>query len=151
MRVAITAELHLFDGDIRWEQPIRLGLALGDHEFLRLSSYRGDLIVLDHEPLQALEMDELGQIVVRDVTDRLFPSAAFEVDELRIIRNAARMSIGLALLRTGFPAFCIWVNDDEFAWGDAAALGKADFAEGTNPVIAESFLNSDLPYSESGS
>lgn len=68
---AIMAELHMFDGDINWERPVRLGLSIDGRDFLRVSVDRGESLLLDAEPLVEFDMGQYGTLVIRDFTDRL--------------------------------------------------------------------------------
>lgn len=124
--LAITAELHVFEGVTNWEQPLRLGIALEGREFIRICEQRGDSIPLDAQPLQAADLGEGGRVEVRDLTERLDPSLrGDDIAAVRAIEEAERRTIGLALIRRNARAFCIWVNDDEFHWGDESALAGA--------------------------
>jgi hypothetical protein len=145
---AITAELHVFDGVINWRQPLKLGLSIRERKLLRLGSRGGDTLTLDHEPLMEMDMEEFGQVVVRDITDRLGASLRdSETGEARLIRLARGEPIGLALPRPDGSAFCIWVNDDEFYWGDEVALGSEDFAACDPPAIGGELDWSAVPES----
>lgn len=121
--LAITAELHVFEGATNWEQPLRLGIALEGRPFIRMCEQRGDSIRFDDHPLQPADLGEGGGVEVRDLTERLDPDLrGAEIEEVRAIEDPEGLPVGLALLRRGASAFCIWVNDDDFHWGAVATL-----------------------------
>jgi hypothetical protein len=129
--LAVTAELHVFAGVTNWDQPLRLGIALEGRAFLRVCEQRGDSIGFDDRPLEPADLGEGGRVEVHDLTERLGPNLrGVEIASVRAIEQAEGSITGLALIRADGPAFCIWVNDDEFRWGDAAALAAADRSTG---------------------
>jgi hypothetical protein len=58
-----------------------------------------------------------------------------EVQSLAEITDGQGSVIGVALLRVDGPPFCVWVEDDEFSWGDEAALRSTLLADGARPAI----------------
>lgn len=121
--LAVTAELHVFDGATNWEQPLRLGIALEGRPFIRICEQRGDSIRFDDRPLQPADLGEGGRVEVRDVTERLDPALrGGEIESVRAIEDSEGLAVGLALLRRDSSPFCIWVNDDDFHWAAGPAL-----------------------------
>ena len=134
--VAITAELHEYEGRINWQQPVRLGVEISGLGFIRICEQRGDCVRFDREPLEAADLGEGGRIEVRDITERIDPSLrGAAVGEPRLIHDGRGSPIGLAVPRVGGGTFCLWVNDDEFYWGDEDALEAEDFPEDVRPTI----------------
>ncbi len=124
--LAITAELHVFEGVTNWQQPLRLGLVLEGRGFIRVCERRGDSIRFDDHPLETADWGEGGRVEIHDLTERLDPGLrGGEIEAVRVIEDSEGLAVGLALLRRGAPAFCIWVNDDEFHWGGEAELARA--------------------------
>ena len=134
--VAITAELHEYEGRINWKQPVRLGVEISGLGFIRICEQRGDCVRFDRDPLEAADLGEGGSIEVRDITDHVDPSLrGAEVAEPRLIHDGRGSPIGLALPRRRGGTLCLWVNDDEFYWGDEDALEAAQFPEDVCPTI----------------
>jgi hypothetical protein len=116
--LSILGEIHVHAGIRYWDRPLRLGLAFAGRGFLRIREQRGAGISFDGEPLRAAGLGEGGRIEMHDVTDRLDPSLrGAPLTAIRAIEEAERV-LGLALERPGRALFCIWVDDDEFHWGD---------------------------------
>jgi len=133
---AILAELHVYAGRTDWKQPLRLGLDLEGRPFLRIRERRGDGIGFDALPLEPANLGEGGRIEVHDVTARLSPGlAGSEIEALRAIEDGSGHAIGLAIVRGRKPAFCIWIDGDEFRWGSEAAMRSAPFEEGVWPTL----------------
>jgi len=134
--LAITAELHVFDGATNWAQPLRLGVSIAGRDFIRICERRGDSIHFDSQPLEEANLGEGGRVEIYDITARVSPALRNrEIGAPRVIHDGGGRPIGLALPFVRGGAFCLWVNDDEFYWGDEAALRSAAFTEGVRPVI----------------
>jgi hypothetical protein len=134
--LAIMAELHVFEEEIRWDEPLRIGILTSGQRFIRMWQQRGDNVGFDERPLEPEDYGEGGRVEVHDITDRLGPSLRGQaIGTPRIIQDQAGAPIGLALPRPGQMAFCLWINDDVFCWGDEAALAAAPFPEGTKATI----------------
>ena len=134
--LAITAELHVFEGEVHWDQPFRLGISISGGPFIRMWQQRGDSVQFDDHPLQPEDFGEAGRVEVHDITDRLDPSLRNErIGNARTIHAGDTNPIGLALLRSGRKIFCLWINNDEYCWGDEAALGAGSFPHGEKATI----------------
>ena len=134
--LAITAELHVFEGEICWDEPLRIGILTSGRRFIRLWQQRGDNVGFDERPLEPEDFGEGGRVEVHDITDRLGPELRGQaIGSPRIILDPDSGPIGLALPRPGRSAFCLWINDDAFCWGDEAALEAASFPEGIKATI----------------
>jgi hypothetical protein len=130
--LAITVELHVFRDEVNWEQPLRLGIAIDGRPFIRMWQQRGDRVGFDSRPLEPEDFGQVGRVEIHDVTERFNPALrGAEVTEARILQNRAGEPVGLALLRPGDKAFCLWVWDDELVWGDEAALEAAFAPDGS--------------------
>ncbi len=134
--LAITAELHVFEGKVHWDQPLRLGISISGHPFIRMWQQRGDSVGFDQRPLESEDFGEVGRVDIYDITDRLDPTVRYEeVGTARIVQAGDAGAIGLALPRPGREAFCLWINNDEFRCGDALALGAETFPQGQRAAI----------------
>jgi len=135
---AIMAELHLFDGDINWERPVRLGMSIDGRDFLRMSVDGGETLKLDGEQLVEFDMGQYGSTVIRDFADRLDANLRQgEVAAPRRILDRGRL-IGLAFSRRDDELFFLWANGDEFHWGDQARFKGEWFPEGVVPALDSS-------------
>jgi hypothetical protein len=133
---AITAEIHVFEGAIDWAHPLRLRVSIHGRDSIRICEQRGDGISFDGRPLEPADLGEGGLVEVHDITDRLDPALrGSEIEAVRIIHDEEGRLVGLALARPDRDAFCIWVDDDEFRWGDEGALSAGSFREGDRPAI----------------
>ena len=133
---AVCGELHNYGGAVDWKHPLRLGLVVGGLPFLRLRERRGDSIGFDTHPLTAENFADGSRVEVHDLTDALGAGLRdAEVRSLSKITDGQGSVIGIALLRADGPPFCIWVEDDEFTWGDEAALQAATFPDGMRATI----------------
>ena len=131
--LAITAEVHAFQGELNWEEPLRLGINLGGRPFIRMWQQRGDRVGFDDQPLQPEEFGEAGRVEVHDITDRLDPGLRnVDVSEVRIVEAGAE-PVGLALLGPERNGFYIWIAEDRLHWANSAAL--ATEAAGGNTHI----------------
>ena len=134
--LAITAELHVFEGMVHWDQPLRLGISISGQPFIRMWQQRGDSAGFDQHPLETEDFGEVGRVDVYDITDRLDPTLRNEeVGAVHIIQAGDAGPIGLALPRPGRKAFCLWINEDAFRCGDEAALGEESFPQGRKAAI----------------
>jgi hypothetical protein len=124
--LAITVELHVFRDEVNWEQPLRLGIAIAGRPFIRMWQQRGDRVGFDSRPLEPEDFGQVGRVEIHDVTERFDPALrGVEVAEARIVQDREGEPVGLALLRPGGKAFCLWVRNDDLVWGDEAALEAA--------------------------
>ena len=122
--LAITVELHAFQEELNWEEPLKLGIEIEGRPFIRMWQQRGDRVGFDDQPLQAEDFGDAGRVEVHDITDRLYPGIRnMEVVEVRMI-EAGTEPVGLALLRPDSRAFCVWIDEDRLNWGDETALGS---------------------------
>ena len=120
--VAITVELHAFQEELNWEEPLKLGIEISGRPFIRMWQQRGDRVGFDDQPLQTEDFGDAGRVEVHDITDRLYPGIrGMEVGEVRIV-EADTEPVGLALLRPDRHAFCVWIDEDRLNWGSEAAL-----------------------------
>ncbi|HEX6374558.1 MAG TPA: hypothetical protein VFZ91_02450 [Allosphingosinicella sp.] len=134
--LAVRAELHVFAGIVYWRQPLRLGLVLQGRAFVRIREQRGDSIGFDARPLEGADLGEGGCVQVHDVTDRLDPRLrGAAIETLRTIGDGEGRTLGLALIRPGDHPFCIWVDDDEFYWGEEPILMAALLRKGVRARI----------------
>jgi hypothetical protein len=122
--LAMFVELHVFRGEVNWEQPLRIGVELSGRSFIRMWQQRCNHVGFDAHPLDPEDFGEVGRVEVRDVTDR-FAAGLREAEftEARIIHEATE-PVGLALVQTDGTAFCLWVDEDEWRWGSDEALDK---------------------------
>lgn len=133
---AIQGEIHVHGNAANWKHPLRLGLAFSGRPYLRLRERRGDAVAFDTQPLAREDFADGSRVEVHDLTDVLAPELrGAAVQSLAEITDGQGSVIGLALLRGGEPPFCIWVEDDEFTWGDEAALEAAVLEDGAGGVI----------------
>ena len=134
--LAITAELHAFEGKVHWDQPLRLGISISGHPFIRMWQQRGDSVGFDQRPLESEDFGNVGRVEVHDITDRLDPNIRHvEVGAARIIHVGEAGPIGLALPRPGREAFCLWISNDEFRCGGEVTLAAETFAQGQRAAI----------------
>src|SRR5687768_5113054 len=107
---AILADVHVFD-EPSIRTPVRLMLSFSDGSFIRLKgSGDGTRMILDDLPLEGpFDLEEYGRVEVCDITREIDPSLVnAEIDTPRLIVTADGRTAGIALLRPGAPAFCIW-------------------------------------------
>jgi hypothetical protein len=134
---AVDAELHVFDEEVNWTQPIRLSLKFEDGSHLRLGhSGNGDRLVIDRLPLEKpLDMGEAGRTEIIDFTNRLDDRLrGVPSDALTAIKDAGQL-IGFAVRYEAGELFCFWVHDDEFYWGSEATLKNDHWVEGHEPQL----------------
>jgi hypothetical protein len=142
--LAITAELRVFEGEIHWDQPFKLGIEISGRPFIQMWQQRGDSVRFDDQPLEPEDFGEVGRVEIHDITDRLDPGLRNErVGNARIIQAGETEPIGLALPRSGRTSFCLWINGDELRWGNQAALDAENFPEGKKAAIG-AFLCRDI-------
>lgn len=103
--------------------PICFMLAFTEHEPIRLRiSGRGDTLIIEHEPLQPAHEWENGRTLHQNVIMLLSPRLHnLTVDRIEAI-NRGNDQIGLTLVAPDEPAFHIWVDGDEFFWGNDQSL-----------------------------
>jgi hypothetical protein len=124
--LAILAELHRFEGVANYDQPLRLGLDIEGRPFLRLCEQWGDGIRVDNQRLEPADFGEGGSVEVADVTAHIDPRlAGAELRAARLVENREGHTMGLVLQRPDAPDFYIWIQDDEFHWGEEPALKAA--------------------------
>ena len=125
MRIcAVMADMHLFEGRLN-PHPVRLRLEFSDGSGLRLRiAGDGATLMLDGLPLEGpIDLGESGRVETRDVTAALESSlAAAEIGQPLLLEAGNARTVGLVLPRAGNTSFCIWIEDDEFFWGDDHAL-----------------------------
>ncbi|MFA7433560.1 MAG: hypothetical protein WCZ72_07590 [Gemmobacter sp.] len=103
--------------------PITFLLALtGQKPFRLCISGSGDTLVIEHAPLPPPHEWEEGRIMHEDVIMLMSPRLhVFTVDRIEAITRE-NDQIGLSLVAVNEPAFHIWVDGDEFFWGNDQAL-----------------------------
>jgi hypothetical protein len=134
---AVDAELHVFEEQVNWDQPIRLAVRFEDGSHLRLRcSGDGDKLIADRLPLEEpFDMGEAGRTEIFEFTDRLDARLrGARADHLMAIIDAGQL-IGFAVRLTGEEHFCFWVHDDEFYWGSETALKNDHWIEGRDPHV----------------
>jgi hypothetical protein len=117
----IQAELHVFEEVVDYAKPIRILITFDNGTFLRLRpGGDGEELVVDRLPLEdPVNMGKYGSTEIIDVTECSFKILkGASVGPPLAIRNLRGKLIGIALLRSGNDLFCVWINDDEFHWGD---------------------------------
>lgn len=128
--LAITVELHAFDQELNWEEPLKLGLEISGRPFIRMWQQRGDRVGFDGQALQPEDFGAAGRVEIHDITDRLYPGLRnMDVSEVRIVETGDG-PVGLALVRSDRKAFCLWIDEGRLNWGDEAALGSPLAGEG---------------------
>lgn len=114
---SITAEIHVWDGVPNLLQPVRLGIAIGEHVFLRVGERRGESICIDETPLDEADLGDGCRIEVHDVTEVVGFKPGDRVEQPRYIRDRWDGIVGVVLAREGGSRLCLWCEDDEFQWG----------------------------------
>ncbi len=134
---SVDAELHVFEEQVNWDQPIRLAMRFEDGSHLRLKrSGDGDMLIGDWLPLEEpCDMGEAGRTEIFEFTDRLDERLrGAQADDLMAINDAGRL-IGIAVPLRHDEPFCFWVHDDEFYWGSEMALKNDFWIEGRDPQV----------------
>jgi hypothetical protein len=122
--LAITVELHAFQEELDWEEPLKLGIEISGRPFIRMWQQRGDRVGFDDQALHPEDFGAAGRVEVHDITGRLYPGIRnMDVSEVRMV-EAGTEPVGLALVRPDSRAFCVWMDGDRLNWGDEAALGS---------------------------
>ncbi|MGL4319372.1 MAG: hypothetical protein ACRCS3_00765 [Paracoccaceae bacterium] len=131
---ALEAELHFGQGENR-ATPVRFRLALSNGQNVTLSiSSAGDQIVLDQRPLIAADMAEYGTVVLQDVVNLVAPRLVdAAVQSITLLQNKDRQ-IGISI-NTYHDAFHLWVDGDEWHWGNDLDLQKHHWLNG-KPAVA---------------
>ncbi|MGK9169808.1 hypothetical protein KXR53_26075 [Inquilinus limosus] len=123
--ISITANLHSFNGELNWANPIMVRLAFNNGRAVRVRvAADGESVILDDLPLdQPCDMGQYGRIEVHDFSSKIDPlflnsetitSSAIHSDDGRMV--------GLAVQRSEEVAFCFWNYGDELHYGDFGAL-----------------------------
>ncbi|HEX8192088.1 MAG TPA: hypothetical protein VF552_04245 [Allosphingosinicella sp.] len=136
---AVTAELHVFDGEVKWATPIRLAISFADGSHLRLSGAGdGQTLCVDRQQLEPpVDMGEYGRTAIFDLTDRLDATLRSAVVGSPVaIRLPSDQLVGLALPREVGDSFCVWIDGDEFHWGTEGELMRHEWLPGEQPVLA---------------
>jgi hypothetical protein len=133
--VGLEAELHTGKGENQL-RPVRFRLGFEGAVNITLSiNGAGDELILDDRSLTQFDMAEFGRTIVQDVVcliaPRLQQADISGVIELRAFGRRAGLT-----LSTEIGAFHIWVDSDEWFWGNDldlkqhSARNKWDFTFG---------------------
>lgn len=139
---AILGELHRFEGQLNWQNPIALRLEYEDGTSIRVrGASDGESIALDRLPLEPFNLDENTQFEVHDLSDRFDPKLRErEAGTPTLVRDARGTAVGLALPLTGETPLCIWNYGDDLYWGGYDELLGFEWSEDVDeekPRLAE--------------
>ena len=133
--VSVDAELFVPKGSMR-AQPIRFRLSFSDGRSLRLSGDgTGETLRVDAEPLEpTVDMGRYGETFYQDVICLLSPYLMDTPVERLTMLELAGVQVGFSLVPTAGQAFHIWVDGDEFYWGNDSALAEHPWRNGAAPT-----------------
>jgi len=133
---AILAEFHEFEGKWDWHRPIGVRLEFADAPPIRIELVSdGESMRVDSLPLEGpLDMGEYGATFIHDVSDRFAPELRGADVCVKGIAAGGTPLAGVALVRQGQVALCLWNWGDELLWGEWDVICRCDW-DGAAPRL----------------